>query len=59
MNFRQTLNAQHFGGQMPDPVVCTAVDCYKNLPKDWKERLDMLGYADNGKANFAVCVIKY
>ena len=44
---------------MPDPVVCTAVDCYKNLPKDWKERLDMLGYADNGKANFAVCVIKY
>lgn len=54
MNFRQTLNAQHFEGNMTDPLVCTAVDCYEYLPKDWKERLDKLGYADNGKANFAV-----
>lgn len=54
MNFRQTLNAQHFEGQMTDPVVCTAVDCYAYLPKDWKERLAKLGYTDNGKANFAV-----
>ncbi|MBS5843539.1 MAG: sigma-70 family RNA polymerase sigma factor [Clostridiales bacterium] len=54
MNFRQTLNTQHFEGNMTDPLVCTAVDCYEYLPKDWKERLDKLGYADNGKANFAV-----
>ncbi len=54
MNFRQTLNAQHFAGKMTDPVVCTAVDCFEYLPKDWKERLDKLGYTDNGKANFAV-----
>ncbi len=54
MNFRQTLNAQHFEGRMTDPVVCVAVDCYEYLPKDWKDRLAKLGYTDNGKANFAV-----
>jgi hypothetical protein len=54
INFRQTLNAQHFEGQMTDPVVCTALDCYEHLTKDWKERLDKLGYAKDGKANFAV-----
>lgn len=54
MNFRQTLNAQHFEVNMIDPVVCTAVDCYEHLPKDWKERLDKLGYAKDGKANYAV-----
>ena len=54
MNFRQTLNAQHFEGQMTDPIVCTAVDCLDYLPKDWNERLTKLGYAYNGKANFAV-----
>lgn len=54
MNFRQTLNAQHFEGQMTDPVVCTAVDCFEYLPKDWQKVLDDLGYAKNGKANFAV-----
>lgn len=54
MNFRQTLNAQRFEGNMTDPVVCTAVDCYAYLPKDWKERLSKLGYTDNGKPNFAV-----
>lgn len=54
MNFKQTLNAQHFQMQMTDPIVCTAVDCYEYLPEDWKERLEKLGYANNGKANFAV-----
>ncbi len=54
MNFRQTLNAQHFEGQMTDPVVSTAVDCFEYLPKDWQKVLDDLGYAKNGKANFAV-----
>ena len=54
MNFRQTLNAQHFEGQMTDPIVCTAVDCFEYLPKNWQKTLDELGYAKNGKANFAV-----
>ncbi len=54
MNFRQTLNAQQFEGQMTDPVVCTAVDCFEYLPKDWQTVLNDLGYAKNGKANFAV-----
>ncbi len=54
MNFMQTLNAQHFETNMTDPLVCTAVDCYEHLPSDWKERLDALGYAKYGKANFAV-----
>ena len=54
MNFKQTLNAQDFEGGMTDPVVCTAVDCYEYLPKDWQDLLDRLGYANNGKASFAV-----
>ncbi len=54
MNFTQTLNAQHFEGQMTDPIVCTAVDCFEYLPKDCRKALDDLGYAKNGKANFAV-----
>lgn len=54
MNFKQTLNAQHFEGNMTDPIVCTAVGCFDNLPNDWKERMETLGYANNGKANFAV-----
>ena len=54
MNFRQTLNAQHFEGQMTDSIVCTAVDCFECLPKDWQKVLDDLGYAKNGKANFAI-----
>ena len=58
MNFRQTLNAQHFEGQMTDPIVCTAFDCFDYLPKDWNERLAKLGYAYNGKANFAVWTAK-
>ncbi len=54
MNFRQTLNAQHFQTNMTDPVVCTAVDCFEYLPEDWKDRLEAWGYTNNGKANFAV-----
>ena len=54
MNFRQTLNAQEFGGYMTDPIVCTAVDCFEYLPQDWQKVLDDLGYAKDGKANFAV-----
>lgn len=54
MNFEQTLNVQHFEGGLTDSVVCTAVDCYDHLPDDWKKRMEMLGYANNGKANFAV-----
>ena len=54
MNFRQTLNAQHFEGRMIDPVVCTAVGCYEYLSQDWRSRLDTLGYVDDGKATFTV-----
>lgn len=54
MNFRQTLNAQHFETQMTDPVVCTAVDCFEYLSKDWQKVLGDFGYSKNGKANFAV-----
>ena len=54
MNFKQTLNAQHFEGQMTDSLVCTAVDCFDGLPNEWKDRLEKFGYTDNGKANFAV-----
>ena len=54
MNFRQTLNAQHFEGQMTDPIVCTAVDCFEYLSKDWQNVLNDLHYAKNGKANFVV-----
>ena len=54
MNFKQTLNAQHFEGQMTDPVVCTAVGCYEYLPKNWQKTLEELGYSKEGKANFAV-----
>lgn len=54
INFKQTLNAQYFEGNMTDPVVCTAVDCFDYLPSDWKERMETLGYTNNGKANFAV-----
>ena len=58
INFRQTLNAQHFEYGMTNPVVGTAVDCFTRLPKDWRERLDKLGYADNGKPNFAVWTLE-
>lgn len=54
MNFRQTLNAQEFVGATTDPIVCTAVGCFENLPKDWQKVLGDLHYAKNGKANFAV-----
>lgn len=54
MNFRQTLNAQHFMSGMTDPVVCAAVVNGAGLPQDWKDRLERLGYLQNGRANFAV-----
>ena len=54
MNFRQTLNAQHFKGQMTDPVVCAAVDGFEYLTKDWQNALNELGYTKDGKENFAV-----
>lgn len=54
MNFKQTLNAQHFNGNMTDSVVRTAVNCYDQLPDGWKKQMETLGYANNGKANFAV-----
>ena len=54
MNFKQTLNAQHFTGDMTDPMVCTATNLYDNLPENNKQMLNKLGYASNGKANFAV-----
>ena len=54
MNFRQTLNAQHFEYGMTDPIVCTAADCFEYLPKNWQKVLDERGYAKDGKANFAV-----
>ena len=54
MNFRQTLNAQHFDGQMTDPVVCIAVDGFESLSKNWQKVLKDLDFAVDGKANFAV-----
>lgn len=54
MNFKQTLNAQSFEGEMTTPVVCTAVDCFEYLPNDWQKVLAELHYAKDGKANFAV-----
>lgn len=54
INFKQTLNAQHFEYDMTDPVVCTAVDCFSYLPMDWQKLLEDFGYVNDGKANFAV-----
>ena len=54
MNFIQTLNAQEFQGNMTDPVVATAVDCYDYLPDAWKNYIEEKGYAKNGKSNFTV-----
>lgn len=54
MNFRQTLNAQEFVGAMTDPIVCTAVGCFENLPDHLKKTLDDLHYSKDGKVNFAV-----
>ncbi len=58
INFRQTLNAQHFEYAMTDPVVCTADGGYEHLPQEWKERMDAYGYAQNGRANFTVWTIQ-
>ena len=54
INFRQTLNAQHFEYAMTDSVVRTAKGRYEELTQEWKERMDAYGYAQNGRANFPV-----
>lgn len=54
MNFRQTLNAQQFSYSLTQPIVCTAVDCYKYLPQQWQDDLAEWGYVLDGRANFAV-----
>ncbi len=54
INFEQTLNAQHFEFGMTDPLVATAVGCFEQVPKEWKEQLDKEGYTQNGKPSFSV-----
>ena len=54
INFRQTLNAQHFEYQMTDSVVSTALGSFESLSSDWKKILDDIGYTKSGKANFSV-----
>lgn len=54
MNFRQNLNAQHFSMNMTESIVATAMETYEQLSEDWKKHLERLGYAKDGKANFAV-----
>ncbi|MBQ7337453.1 MAG: sigma-70 family RNA polymerase sigma factor [Clostridia bacterium] len=54
MNFRQTLNAQHFEDRMTAPVVSAACGEYAHLSKEWQDRLDTLGYTRAGKPNFPV-----
>ena len=54
MNFRQNLNAQHFSMNMTESIVATAMETYEQLSGDWKKHLEKLGYAKDGKANFAV-----
>lgn len=58
MNFRQTLNAQHFTSNMTDPIVFAAVGCHEYLSKGWQDDLIKHGYIKNGKANFAVWTIE-
>ena len=58
MNFKQTLNAQHFMGQMTDPVVCAAVGCFEYLPDEWKNELKKLNYVRQEKVNFAVWTLE-
>ncbi|MBQ9746006.1 MAG: sigma-70 family RNA polymerase sigma factor [Clostridia bacterium] len=54
MNFRQTLNAQHFVTKHTDPLVATATGCFENLSGECKANIEKLGYVNNGKPNFAV-----
>ena len=58
INFRQTLNAQHFESAMTDPVVCTAKGGYKHLPQEWQERMISSGYVQNGQPNFSVWTVE-
>ncbi|MBQ8403743.1 MAG: hypothetical protein IJX55_04870 [Clostridia bacterium] len=54
MNFRQTLNAQHFEGRMTDPLVLAAEGRFEDLSDEWKNITANLGYVSGGKANFTV-----
>ena len=58
MNFKQTLNAQHFNYSMTEPLVCVGTDRYESLQKTCQEHLGALGYVANGKANFAVWTVE-
>lgn len=57
MNFRQTLNAQHFEYSMTDPLSCAGVGCYSALPGEWQKKLSDWGYVINGELNFPVWTI--
>lgn len=55
MNFNQILNAQHFEYGLTDAVVCSALDGYEQLSKDWQSRLNELGYLyKDGNSNVTV-----
>ncbi len=54
MNFRQTLNAQHFTGDMTDAVVNIARGCISSMPEDEIQSYSEKGYIKDNKANFAV-----
>lgn len=59
MNFRQTLNAQHFEYRMTDPLVCAGVGCHNALPGEWRKKLSDWGYVGNhGDLNFSVWTIE-
>lgn len=57
MNFRQTLNAQHFEYNMTDPLSCAGVGCFSALPGEWQKKLSDWGYVINGELNFPVWTI--
>ncbi|MBQ3184180.1 MAG: RNA polymerase sigma factor [Clostridia bacterium] len=54
MNFRQTLNAQHFTGDMADAVVNIARGHSSTLSEDEIRSYSEKGYIKDSKANFAV-----
>ncbi len=54
MNFRQTLNAQHFEYGMTDPMVAAARGAYSHLGSEWQTILSKHGYVKDGKPNFPI-----
>ena len=54
VNYAQTLNAQDFYTNMAPEIVSVAVDCYRYLPGESRERMTGYGYAIDGKPNFPV-----